>query len=186
MNIEELSVGQQKVDENKNEKEILVAELVEKFEIAMLNRGLEESERILHDEIGEKKGERWFDHQQRELQNLYYDKQDYEGVKRIIDKTKNPHSQRGRIKKFEAVTGTKYEGKKQECAHKNIEKPKEVIDSKSFQNAIDVGGFEMAQEWLNKITNEGYKGLPKEEVERIIRHRESELKKVKKDAENAR
>ena len=186
MSIEELSVGQQKVDEDKNEKEISVAELVKKFETAMSNRELKEAERVLHDEIGEKKGETWLDHRQRELQNFYYDEQDYEGVKRIIDKTKNPHSQIGRIKKFEAVTGTKYEREKQEHADKNIEKPEEVIDSKSFQNAIDAGEFEMAQEWLNEITNKGYKGLPKEEVEKIIRHRESELRIAKEGAENAK
>ena len=187
MSIEELSIEQKKVGENKKEKETLsVAELVEKFETAMSNREPEEAERILHDEIGEKKGERWLDIQQRELQNLYYDKQDYEGVKRIIDKTENPHSRNGRIKKFEAVTGTKYEGKKQEYANKNIEKPKEVIDSKSFQNAIDVGEFEMAQDWLNKIIKEGYKGLPKKEVERIIKHRESELRGAKRDSENVK
>lgn len=170
------------MEELKNQVEttgevVSLKKLTENFEAAMSNNDLAEAEKILYEEIGEKKGERWLDIQERELQNRYYGIEDYDGVKRIIEKTKNPHSQSGRIKKYESVTGKKYEGPRavESRAEGDKEEFKEVVDSKSFRDAIDNGEFERAQEWLDKIKEKGYKGLPQEEVERIIRHRESEL-----------
>jgi len=166
-----------------NEEKIKIEESIKNFDNAILDNDLKQAEKILHEEIGDKKGEKWLEAKQRELQNHYYEKKDYEGVIRIIEKTKDLYSQKGRIQKYESITGKKYEGKKIE-KNKNIEKPTVVNDSKSFRDAINIGEFEMAQEWIDGIKKNGYKGLPIEEVNKIIEHREAELKKEMANIEN--
>ena len=124
----------------------------------------------------------WLDKIQREIQNVYYDRGNYKAVERIILATKDPHSMLGRIDKYEAVVGT-WPHERPKISYNEINTNAPIEDSKSFRNALKQRRFRDCETWLNDLKLRGYKGLPVEQVQKIIADRESELNKAKKETQ---
>jgi len=53
--------------------------------------------------------ERWLDHRQRELFQVFYKSEDWQGAKRVVEATKDAHSQDGRKARLEELSGLDYD-----------------------------------------------------------------------------
>ena len=53
--------------------------------------------------------DRWLDHRQRELFQVFCGKSDWQGAKRVVEATKDARSQEGREARLEELSGKKYE-----------------------------------------------------------------------------
>lgn len=174
--------------------------IMNKFEEALQNGKLEDAEELLKQAgVSEhyKNYPRLIDHAERNLFAAYRDRLDKEGMIRVIRMTKNPQSKAGRIKNYEYVIKQPYpheEGEKEELKsalnlkEKNQEAREsiKIFNTKSFQEALKTEeGIEQAEEWLNNQAEQSYKekGLSGSEIDRILRHRKSELNEAKRKFE---
>lgn len=98
--------------------------------------------------------EKWLMDRQRTLLNIYCEQKDKEGATRIIEQTRDPFAQEGRIKKFEKIFGETYPGEKQEAQFENDpESDIEIIDSTTFKQVLlkeGKRGIQKAEYWLEK------------------------------------
>ncbi|MFP4514618.1 MAG: hypothetical protein ACLFNO_01275 [Parcubacteria group bacterium] len=84
------------------------------FREALSTGKLEEAEQFLQNVFENPENfpnydERWLDHRQRELFQSFYQMQDWQGAKRIVENTKDVGSQEGRKARLEELSGLKYE-----------------------------------------------------------------------------
>lgn len=102
--------------------------------------------------------EKWLMDQQRTLLGIYCEQENKEGAIRVIEQTRDPFAQEGRIKKFEKVFGETYTGEKQKPQFENNpDSDIEITDSASFKKAISQEGrrgIKKAEEWLEKMANQ--------------------------------
>lgn len=148
-------------------------QLKKEYDQALEVMDLETVENILNKmmELGLTKIKR-YDHLQRELYGMHREKNDNEGMTRIIADTKEYQSQIGRIKNFKHVTGEEYRGFRLETPRiENIELIK-ITDTSSFRNALNAGQIENAKKWLEENKNN------KKYDDRWLRHREGEIKEA--------
>lgn len=118
--------------------------------------------------------ERWLEDRQRELLELYCQNKSEASAKRVIEDTKNHHSQTGRIKKYEKYFGA-YDGLR---LKQEIEPDKEgepIVDSTSFRQALLEKRFDEAEAWLgDPNTIQKYTKYPK-----VLEDRRRELEEAK-------
>jgi len=121
--------------------------------------------------------EKWLMDQQRTLLDIYCEQKNKEGAIRIIEQTRDPFAQEGRIKKFEKVFGEACSQEKQEPQFKNDpDSDIEITDSASFKRVITQEGrrgIKKAEEWLEKMANQE-KYSPQ-----VLIDREKELEQAK-------
>ena len=99
---------------NKQESEDNKMKNTTEFRNALEKGNLEEAEKFLI-EVAAKPDkfpqydDRWPDHRQRELFQAFYKTKDWPGAKRVIEATKDPGSQEGRISRLEELSGLKFD-----------------------------------------------------------------------------
>ncbi len=99
--------------ENQQEKEEKMKNTAD-FREALGQGNLEAAEEFLKEVASNPENfpqydDRWLDHRQRELFQAFYKREDWQGAKRVIEATRDPHSREGRIKRLEQLSGLRYE-----------------------------------------------------------------------------
>lgn len=150
------------------------------FRKAIERGDLDGAEKWMRENYGTKEdyGDKWLEDRQEELLRDYCEKGNKEGAQRIIEETKDPFSQEGRINKFIKFFGP-YEGKQLEMAYDKEKTETLITNSTTFKQALSERRIEDAEKWLeDPETQEKYKEMPN-----VLRDRQGELEKVKEALE---
>lgn len=119
--------------------------------------------------------EKWLEDRQRVLLEIYCQQGNKENAQRMIEETEEPHSQAGRIKKFERFFG-EYTGKKLEVTYNAEKTDMPITNSMTFKQALRERRFEEAEAWLNNpVTIAQYKDNPS-----VLEDRRKEFEEAKK------
>jgi hypothetical protein len=120
----------------------------------------------------------WLETQQRKVLAKYCEKGEREGAKRVIEMTKDPNSQKGRIEKFNRTFPEQpYDGRLAKSEPEPFHG--DVTDTATFRLAIRSRTEEnrvKAVAWIQEIRRGGaYKNMAGDELKVFIRHRMQEL-----------
>lgn len=131
--------------------------------------------------------EGWIDHTERKVFNAYYDLSDKNGAERMLDKTDNIFSKKGRVAKYENKFG---EYKKDWMSEIDLREYSQeevsgltIKDTASFREALLMQNSKGAEEWLNNtIIGVSYGGMTKGDgkFESFIKQRKDDIAFMKK------
>ena len=136
------------------QKEQIEINNTKSFEKAIQDGRIEEAEAWMNDSFENDQryqgNEKWLEDRQRSIIDAYLEQENRDGAERIVDATKNPWSQEGRVAKFDKFFPDQPYDKPllEKQAGETI---KEVKDTTGFRQALNNGQLDEARAWLTSV-----------------------------------